>query len=408
MNILFVDDEIKDNLKELFEKAESIAKQFYPNGHTYKKVNVEQALTFLRKNDNEIGKSLDIAVIDRYCPNPNDGERLAKIISDEFPHVSLVMLTGKGDIEERYELAKRLLRMGFCDFIDKSEFHSTLIKAAFERIFSSQSLAVKQKMKTRIETNWLSYIESLKQNGIRWLAYDKARWLLVAKALNQEPALDQTNLSYVLHELQNLCEQDVQKDVSEFTFTKLKNCNEGNAINWLLAIERFCSKEFSESEINALNRAKNERLSGNNIFTRYLFSLRSNLDKNPYNKALLFLYEDKNNQFKALHKFPDIKAIKEKVEKEIKTAIEKPSFSTYITHISNNKTLDVLSDLQKILGQKEHIDYLNKVISFTARWNEAKNNEDFDVAPLEEIRRERNKINKALLDLLRDLQQEGF
>ena len=408
MNILFVDDEIKDNLKELFEEAESIAKQFYPNSHVYKKVNVEQTLTFLRKNDSEIGKSLDIAVIDRYCKEATDGERLAKIINDEFPHVSLVMLTGKGDIEERYELVKRLLRMGFCDFIDKSEFHSTLIKGAFERIFSSQSLAAKQKMKGRIETNWLNYIESLKQNGIRWLAYDKARWLLVAKALNREPALDQTNLSYVLHELQNLCEQNIQKEIPEFTFTKLKNCNEGNAINWLSAIEHFCSKEFNESEINALNRAKNERPSGKNIFTRYLFSLRSSLDKNPYNRALLFLYEDKNNQFKALHKFPDIKSIKEKVEKEIKTTIEKPSFSTYLTHIRNNKTLEVLSDLEKILAQKEHIDYLNMVISFMARWSKAKSDEDFDVAPREDIRIERNKINKALLDLLKELQQKGF
>lgn len=411
MNILFVDDEIDSQLQQVFDAASNIFEQIYPNSYIYKELNFDMAETLLKANNNEIGNTLDIAIIDRYCPSPGDGEEIAAFISKEFPHVALVMLTGKGSKDERYEFVQKLIPLGFCGFIDKSNFESeNQIKAAFDRIFSTQSFLNKQKMKEDKESrqkNWSSFVKSLQEKGSGWFAYDKTRWLLVTKILRNKPELDQTNLSFVLHELQNLCERHVQQSMPEFTINKLKNCSDENADKWLPVVDAYCKTPLTATEINTLNRAEKERKAGSNIFSNYLNSLKN--DDNTYNKALFFLFEDRNNEFKPLHKFQIIKAIKEKVEKESKVLVEKPSLTAYITEfIAHGKTLEALVELEKILKTKQELtEFLTHIIILQNRWREAQNAQHNGTQTLEQVRTERTKIDYALRYQLKAIEQEA-
>jgi FixJ family two-component response regulator len=156
MNILFVDDELENNLAEVYKSVQD----FFANrgDKVIKKLSGPQALHFLDTDDNAL--DVDIAILDQAITDDMTGQELGAVINDRFPHIALVMLTGRGDWQTKFELCQQLMRIGFCDFIDKASFKSAQIFSHLERIVNLPSVQAKQKLKLRL-TNIEDYLRHL-------------------------------------------------------------------------------------------------------------------------------------------------------------------------------------------------------------------------------------------------------
>ncbi len=306
MNILFADDHINGQLKDLFGDLKKVFLGINPACKFYTTENPQQTLGLLA-DDNALAQSIDMAWLDERMPASGDGIYLAEQLSEQYPHIAVVMLSAYGD----YDLLKRLMEMGVCGFVDKSEVFSYGCTDMIKKTLNWRSVQIKLRAKAQINVNWQNLLQALHAKGLSWLAYDNARWLLLVKLLTVVPATTNNDLNLLLPVLQNLCESEVQTACPEFKFTKLRSAklNTQNAEKWLNAIKVYCAKPVTEVEHTLLLRAKKQSNKGG-TFTSYLSTLHSEKDKNPFHKALILLHNDRENIFKPLLKFEEIRHIK--------------------------------------------------------------------------------------------------
>jgi FixJ family two-component response regulator len=409
MHILFVDDKLEGDLKNIFERTKQILKDEYSIVTVSTALSKSGALGEIYANNNTIGNDLDLAVIDQKMGESDTaGEELVQIISKEFPHVAIAMLTGHGDID----LAIRLLRLGICDYIGKENFKTNAqIKETFERIFSSPSFLTKQKLKKHANQNWQSYISSLRSKEIGWYAYTKARLLLVEKLLHFDELLGVDEMNYLLPIMQCFCVDFIQEKIPDFIFTRLEKTSRANSSNaeeakeWLKLVHEFYDLPLSDPQEKALRAGKKKTGAKKNTFTNFLYNLRFDegmhepRDKNAYERALLCLNVDKEgeNLFNKVRKFDEIRRIQNQIRAKT-TYLQEESLSELMRFGRTNQVLEIINK-----RFQNDVETANLTTLLLAQWN---TNEEYwrNGDKTEENRGvESHRITKATLELMTDL-----
>ena len=79
------------------------------------------------------------------------GNLLGKLISEEFPHIALIMLTSTGDDKEKFHLCKEIMTLGFSDFIEKDKFNNeAAINKHLNEVINLPSVLAKQHLKRKL------------------------------------------------------------------------------------------------------------------------------------------------------------------------------------------------------------------------------------------------------------------
>lgn len=309
LKVAFVDDElaifdnvIEGNLAPLAKQME--ARFSYENTCFFK--HGSKLLEYIADKNNS---TLDLIFIDyKLSGKWNNGVLLGNEIATHNPTISLVILSAHND----FSFCQEAIRSGFDDYLLKGNFvlqtdiqrFTQLFNAEIDRILELPSFKAKQKAKAeseRANENWDGYIERLKDKGLGWSAYNKANWLLVAKILKQYSKLGTNQVNHLLPEVQGYCEKYVQKNVKDFSFTRLQACKDSdtgndNAELWLNEIIDYCNLGFEEKETIILGKLKQSQTQGKNIWTNYLSKVLKNQDKKDQITLFITLNEDATNK----------------------------------------------------------------------------------------------------------------
>ena len=131
-NILLVDDDV--NILELLQRhLQSL------NYHTYKAISVKEAIEILK------GKSIDLLITDLKMPGV-DGLELVKYVSEHYPDIPKLVVTGYPSIDGALEAMKS----GVMDYLTKPFTKEELKKAVMKSfelkpIKKTQSESLKSK-----------------------------------------------------------------------------------------------------------------------------------------------------------------------------------------------------------------------------------------------------------------------
>jgi len=255
MKVLFVDDELEINLQVLYKSVCSFFSD--KGGQVIKKLSGLQALHYLRTDNN--GNNIDIAIIDQWLDDHMTGQELGENITKEFPHIALVMLTGRGDWQTKFQLCCDLMRIGFCDFIDKSDFQGEKIVFHLNRVLELSSIQSKQHLKKLLfdsEYAIRDYAQKLNNinknyflNTFSELSHDRK---LVKKILEYEELLDiqESVLKHIDELNKQLKYDDYKKEIC------VKAQNLGAAIH-LIRYNNYTLEQLTSDVLKKLERQTN-------------------------------------------------------------------------------------------------------------------------------------------------------
>lgn len=138
MKLLLIDDEYEN----LGNTIKSI-KHFFGKGNVEAVKSADEALGILENRAAEF----DLALVDQKIDGDLLGVKLGEIINTRYPFISLIMFTGYASVS----LCTDAMRVGFCDFLDKSNIiNEESMKKSLLRISKLPAVLAKQKSKQEL------------------------------------------------------------------------------------------------------------------------------------------------------------------------------------------------------------------------------------------------------------------
>lgn len=255
MNALIIDDHVFKGFKSTYE----VAADFFKNlgGSTYFSEWPNEALAKLeeKEGDTKISDKIDLAIIDYdFGSDEITGEELGGLISEKYPHIAMVILTGAGDVAKRYERCQSVLRKGFIDFRDKADFGGFTkdIHSILNEIISLPSFKAKQDHKKSIDSLEIY----LKEDA------ERRNKLMKKGFLGQ---FEEKVKSFRYKKIRVTVEKklDFQEQILQMVYTSTGSYDKINCHSLSGAIQLLCDeKEINTSIINELRSPKEHQKYG--------------------------------------------------------------------------------------------------------------------------------------------------
>jgi DNA-binding NarL/FixJ family response regulator len=245
MKIIFIDDEY-DNKLPAFTRT---LRNFYGNENVNCFKNATDAFAFLKVS----GHDTDLAIIDQNdIDSKLDGIDVGAIISEKYPHIACIMLTTSPSVL----LCQRAMRIGFCDFLDKSEVEEIAsITNELKRIETLPAVQIKRKLKATT----ISY-QDYETLGVEVRLDCIEKYLRSYKDLNGD--MEQDLVTCALQHWETLYKKSLGHD---FAFTKITpNCKKYIAKNQNKIIEFSIAKQLDNTDRDTITELWKQKVGTNN------------------------------------------------------------------------------------------------------------------------------------------------